>query len=69
MKTVVVLLMIAFFLALAYASSRLLLLKLRPRESFRQLMLYIAACLLLIFLLSFLMVFVITRLFPTELMR
>lgn len=69
LQSVIVLLLIAVFLAMAFFLCRYFQKLFRPRESLSQLLLYILSCLLLIFGLTYLMVLLITQLFPKELIK
>jgi len=69
LKTVIILLIIFIALIAAFFSSRLLRKKINPRGGFGRLLLYMVSVLAMIFLVTFLMVFIITRLYPSELMR
>jgi len=69
LKTVIILLIIVAALAAAFFSSRFLRKKINPGVSFVRLLLYMVSVLAMIFLVTFLMVFIITRLYPSELMR
>ena len=69
MKTVIILLIISIALVAAFFNSRLLRKKINPGAGFGRLLLYMVSVLAMIFLVTFLMVFIITRLYPSELMR
>lgn len=67
-SVIVIAIILAFVLAGVYLY-RYLLRVIRPRESGGRLVAYIASCFCLVFILSFLMVFFISWLFPSELMK
>jgi hypothetical protein len=69
LKTVIILLIIVAALVAAFFSSRFLRKKINPGVSFGRLLFYMVSVLAMIFLVTFLMVFIITRLYPSELMR
>jgi len=69
MKSAIVLLLIAAFMIFAYFLNKWLQKIIHPGGSFRRLMLYFLAVLVSVFILSFLMVFVITKLYPGELIK
>jgi uncharacterized membrane protein YidH (DUF202 family) len=62
-------LIIAVFLLLAFVANHYLQKAIRPRESFSRLAIYFISVLLLIFSLSFLMILLIARLFPGEMIK
>lgn len=68
-QPVIVILLIALFLVGSFFISNYFQQRIRPRESFSRLLLFMISCLLLVFILSFFMVFIITRLFPGELIK
>jgi len=67
MKTVVVLSLIVGFMMAAYFMNRWLQKMIKPKQSLGMLLLYMFGVLVMVFLLSFLMVLVITWLYPDEL--
>lgn len=69
MKSAVVLLLIVAFMALAFLLNKWLQKIIQPAGSFRRLILYFLAVLVSVFIVSFLMVFVITKLYPGELIK
>lgn len=69
MKSAIVLLLIVIFMVAAYFISRWLQKIIKPRQAFRRLLLYFLSVLILVFVLSFLMVLVITKLYPDELIK
>lgn len=69
MKPVLVILLIVIFLLITYLFSRYFQQLIKPRQSFLRLGLYMLMILGIIFLVSFLMIFSITRLYPSELIK
>jgi len=67
MRTGIVLSLIVGFMIAAYFMNKWLQKIIKPRQSLGQLALYMFAVLLMVFLLSFLMVLMITWLYPDEL--
>lgn len=68
-QSVIVISLIAVFVTGSYFISKYLQQRIRPRESLNRLLLFMISCLLLVFILSFCMIFIITRLFPEELIK
>jgi hypothetical protein len=69
MKSVIVLSLIVVFMLFAYFLNKWLRGIIHPKRSFGRLILYFILALLAIFTLSFLMVFIITKLYPGELIK
>jgi hypothetical protein len=69
MKSFIVISLVVGFIILAYFINQWLQKIIRPRQSFGRLMFYFLSVLISVFILSFLMVFVITRLYPSELIK
>jgi len=69
MKSVIILSLIVAFMILGYFLNSWLQKIIGPRRSFGRLMLYFLSVLISVFVLSFLMVFVITKLYPGELIK
>jgi biotin transporter BioY len=69
LKKILIIAIIIAFLFAAFLCSKYLQKTIRPRESFGRLLLFMISCLSLIFLLSFIMVLIITSLFPGELIK
>jgi len=69
MKSFIVISLVVGFMILAYFINQLLQKIIHPRQSFGRLMLYFLSVLISVFILSFLMVFVITKLYPGELIK
>ncbi|HJS55788.1 MAG TPA: hypothetical protein VJ765_14640 [Chitinophagaceae bacterium] len=69
MKSIIVLSLIAAFMVMAYFLNKWLQTIIQPRQSFGRLFFYFFSILISVFLLSFLMVLVITRLYPDELIK
>lgn len=68
-QSVVVIFIIVVFLFGGFFLSKYFQKIIRPRKSFKRLLVYLLCCLVLIFALSFIMVLIITRLFPNELIK
>jgi hypothetical protein len=68
-RSVVVLSIILLFLFTGFFLSKYFQKIIQPRQSSKRLLIYLLSCLLLIFALSFVMVFIIARLFPDELIK
>jgi len=64
MKSIIVLSLIAAFMVIGYLMYRWLQQLIQPRRSFSRLIFYFLAVLASVFILSFLMVFVISKLYP-----
>jgi len=69
MKSFIVISLIVGFMILAYFINKWLQKIIHPRQSFGRLMFYFLSVLISVFILSFLMVFVITKLYPGELIK
>jgi len=69
MKSVIVLSLIGAFMIIAYFLNKWLQKIIQPRQSFSRLFFYFFSVLISVFLLSFLMVLVITKLYPGELIK
>ena len=69
MKSVIVLLLIVVFMFLAFLLSKWLQQLIKPRQSFGRLMFYFLAVLMLVGLVTFFMVMLIAKLYPSELMK
>ena len=69
MKSMIVLSLIIAFMFIGYLVNGWLQQVIHPRQSFGSLSLYFLVMLVFIFILSFLMVLVIGRLYPNELMK
>lgn len=69
MRQIIVITIIIVFLLLAYFLNGYVQKLLNPRKSFGRLMLYFLATIVMIAGLSYLMVYIIGRLFPQEIMK
>ena len=69
MKSAIVLTLIVVFMFMGWVVNKWLQKIIRPRESFGKLLLFFLSILIMIFILCFLMVFVITKLYPDELIK
>ena len=69
MKSVIVLSLIVAFMAIAYLLNKWFQDIIKPRQSAGRLLVYFLSVLVSVFLLSFLMVMVITKLYPNELIK
>jgi hypothetical protein len=69
MKSFIVLSLIIASLAMAFLLNKGLQKLIKPRQSFARLLFYFLAALISVFVLSFLMVFVIAKLYPAELIK
>lgn len=69
MKSFIVLSVIVLFMIIGWLFNNQLKKRVKPHTSFTRLVFYFATVLLFIFLLSFLMVLAITKLYPGELMK
>jgi hypothetical protein len=69
MKSFIVLSLIIVFMAIAYFINLWLQKIIKPRQSLGRLMLYFLVVLILVFILSFIMVFGIGILYPNELIK
>ena len=69
MKSFIVISLIVAFMAIAYFLNKWLQNIVKPRQSFGRLMGYFLLVLIAVFVLSFLMVFVIGKLYPDELIK
>lgn len=69
MKSAIVLLLIILFISIGFLLSQWLQKIIKPRQAFRRLLLYFLVILIMVFVLSFLMVFIIARLYPGELIK
>ena len=69
MKSVIVLSIIVVFIIIAFLLNKWLQKIIKPREGFVRLLFYFFTVMILIFILSFIMVFVIIKLYPDELIK
>ena len=69
MKSAIVLLLIIGFMILGYLLNSWLQKIIKPKQSLGRLVFYFLAVLIAVFVLSFLMVFVIGKLYPAELIK
>ncbi len=69
LQSIIVICFIILFLFGTYTLTRYLQRVIRPRESMKRLLLYLTGCLFVVLVVSFLMVFIISRLFPQELIE
>ncbi|HMK20071.1 MAG TPA: hypothetical protein VK492_17845 [Chitinophagaceae bacterium] len=69
MKSAIVLLLIVAFMVLSYFLNQWLQKIIRPKQSLGRLLFYFLAVLISVFAISFFMVFVIGKLYPTELIK
>ena len=69
MKSAIVLLLIMGFMILGYVMNNWLQKIIKPRQSFQRLLFYFLVVMILVFILSFLMVFIIGKLYPAELIK
>ena len=69
MRSLVVLLLILVFMFIGFLINKFLQNVIRPRESGGRLLLYFISVLMSVFLLSFLMVLMITKRYPNELIK
>ena len=69
MKSAIVLLLIAVFMVISYFLNKWLQKIIKPRQSFGRLLFYFLSVMILVFILSFIMVFVIGKLYPAELIK
>jgi hypothetical protein len=69
MKSIIVLSIIVGFIIIAFFLNKWLQNILKPREGFIRLLLYFFSVMVLVFILSFVMVFIITKLYPDELIK
>jgi len=69
MKSFTVLSLIVVFLVIAFFLNKWFQKLIKPRQSFGRLLFYFLAVLISVFFLSFFMVFVIGKLYPTELIK
>jgi len=69
MKSFTVLSLIVVFLVIAFFLNKWFQKLIKPRQSFGRLLFYFLAVLISVFVLSFFMVFVIGKLYPTELIK
>jgi len=69
MKSAIVLLLIIGFMILGYVMNNWLQKIIKPRQSFQRLLFYFLVVMILVFILSFLMVFIIGKLYPAELIK
>ena len=69
MKSAIALLLIIGFMILGYVMNNWLQKIIKPRQSFQRLLFYFLVVMILVFILSFLMVFIIGKLYPAELIK
>lgn len=69
MKSIIVLSLVVAFMFIGYFLNSWLQYIIQPRQSFGRLFFYFLAVLFSVFVLSFLMVFLISKLYPGELMK
>ena len=69
MKSLIVLSLIVAFMFIGYLINHWLQQIIQPRHSFKRLLFYFLSVLISVFVLSFLMVFVVAKLYPGELMK
>ena len=69
MKPVIVLSIIVVFIIIAFLLNKLLQKIIKPRQGFGRLLFYFFSVMLLVFILSFFMVFIIIKLYPGELIE
>jgi hypothetical protein len=69
MKSLIVISLIVAFMFIGYLLNNLFQQIIKPRQSFGRLLFYFLAVLASVFLLSFLMVLVISKLYPGELIK
>jgi len=69
MKSIIVLSIIVVAMFIGFLTYRWLQRLIQPRKSFSRLLFYFIAVLISVFVLSFLMVFAISKLYPNELMK
>ncbi len=69
MKPVIIFSIIIAALAAAYFVTKWLQTVINPRQSLQKLLLYLLSVLAVIFIVSFIMVFIIGRIYPAELVR
>jgi len=69
MKSFTILSLIVAFLVIAFFLNKWFQILIKPRQSFGRLLFYFLSVLFSIFVLSFLMVFVIAKLYPDELIK
>jgi len=69
MKSAIVLLLIIGFMILGYVLNSWLQKIIKPKQSLGRLVFYFLAVLIAVFVLSFLMVFIIGKLYPAELIK
>ncbi|HET6766030.1 MAG TPA: hypothetical protein VFH08_01480 [Chitinophagaceae bacterium] len=69
MKSIIVLSIIVVFIIIAFFLNHWLQKIVKPREGFGRLFFYFFSVMALVFILSFLMVFIIIKLYPDELIK
>ena len=69
MKTMIVLSLIVVFMVIGYVFNKWFQRIIKPRDSFGRLFFYFFSVLALVFVLSFLMVLLVGRLYPDELIK
>ena len=69
MKSIIVLLLIVVFMFTAWWLNKWVQKIIKPRQSFGRLLFYFLVVMISVFILSFLMVLVITKLYPGELIK
>jgi hypothetical protein len=69
MKSIVVLFLIVIFMVIGFLLNYRIQKAIRPRQSSGRLFLYFFSVMILVFVLSFLMVFMIAKLYPRELIK
>jgi hypothetical protein len=69
LKSFIIIGLIVLFLVAGFIGSRYFQKMIRPRESGTKFLIYLLSCFVLIFALSFIMIFIIIRLFPGELIK
>lgn len=69
MKSIIVLSIIVVFIIIAFFLNKWLQKIIKPREGFGRLLFYFFSVMVLVFILSFFMVYVIIKLYPDELIK
>lgn len=69
MKSIIVLSIIVVFIIIAFFLNKWLQEVIKPREGFSRLLFYFFSIMVLVFIVSFFMVWVITKLYPDELIK
>ncbi|HEU4859338.1 MAG TPA: hypothetical protein VFT15_05850 [Chitinophagaceae bacterium] len=69
MKSIIVLSIIVVFILIAFLLNKWLQKIVKPRKGFGRLLFYFFSVMVLVFILSFFMVFIIIKLYPAELIK